>query len=177
MESVCRRGRLSSGARPMRSRLQEDEDRMKIAVSSDESCLLVESIIASLQKRGHVVLYSGPRAGEAAGDWPVVTAEAVRRVVRGEADEAVVLCYTGTGACLAANKVRGIRAALCIDPETASGARRWNHANVLALSIRLTTPARAEEILDAWFSGSPGLDEWNRQQVERIAEMERRESF
>lgn len=147
---------------------------MKIAISSDEHCVLVDSIIASLQKRGHVVFYFGPRSGEAAGDWPVVTAGAVSRVVRREADEAIVLCYTGTGACMAANKVRGIRAALCIDPETASGARRWNHANVLALSIRLITPARAEEILDAWFAGSPGLDDWNRRQVERIAEMEGR---
>lgn len=161
---------------PGRVRLEacawKNAGNMKIALSSDEHCELVDRLIASLQRRGHVVFYSGPRRGESAMDWPVVTVEAARRVVRGEADEAIVLCYTGTGACLAANKVRGIRAALCIDPETATGARRWNHANVLALSIRLITPERAEEILDAWFAGSPGKDEWNLRQVAAIAELE-----
>lgn len=73
-------------------------------------------------------------------------------VAQGEADEGIVLCWTGTGVSLAANKVAGIRAALCADAETARGARLWNKANVLALSMRLTTPALADEILESWFS-------------------------
>jgi ribose 5-phosphate isomerase B len=147
---------------------------MKIALSSDEYCELVDVIQLECQKRGHVVFYYGPRKGEASADWPVVTAEAAQKVQSGEADEAIVLCYTGTGASIAANKLRGIRAALCIDPETAKGARIWNHANVLALSIRLITPDRAREILDAWFNTEKSADEWNLRQLAHLAELEDR---
>lgn len=147
---------------------------MKIALSSDEYCDLVDAIQLECQKRGHVVFYHGPRKGQPAADWPDVTARAASQVQNGEADEAIVLCYTGTGASIAANKLRGIRAALCIDPETARGARIWNHANVLALSIRLTTVDRAREILDAWFSTEISDDEWNRCQIESVAKLEER---
>lgn len=147
---------------------------MKIAISSDEYCELVDVLQLECQKRGHVVFYHGPRKGDTAADWPAVTAEAARQVQSGEADEAIVLCYTGTGASIAANKLRGIRAALCIDPETAKGARIWNHANVLALSSRLITPVRAREILDAWFATEKSTDEWNRRQLARLAELEDR---
>ncbi len=87
------------------------------------------------------------------------------------------MCWTGTGASLAANKVPGVRAALCADAETARGARTWNHANVLALSLRSTSEPVAHEILDAWFATPYSQDEWNRQQVEKIRAMDtRRES-
>jgi ribose 5-phosphate isomerase B len=76
-------------------------------------------------------------------------------VAEGRADQGVVCCWTGTGASIAATKVPGIRAALCGDAETASGARRWNDANVLALSLRTTSEALLSEILDAWFEGRP----------------------
>ena len=82
------------------------------------------------------------------------------------------MCWTGTGASLAANKVVGIRAALCHDAETAKGARIWNHANVLALSLRATPVPIAREILDAWFSTPFGTDEWNLKQIERIRRIE-----
>jgi len=82
--------------------------------------------------------------------------------------------WTGTGASLAANKVTGIRAALCADAETARGARTWNHANVLALSLRSTSEPVAREILDAWFSTPYSQDEWNQRQVEKIRDMEKR---
>ena len=85
---------------------------------------------------------SGARQG-AAGEEPGPGAEL-----------GIVCCYTGTGVCMAANKVRGVRAALCVDAETARGARTWNDANVLALSLRLTTPALAREILGAWLSAA-----------------------
>ena len=148
---------------------------MKIAVSSDEHAALVNAVIEEIEKRGHSVEYFGPRAGEPASDandWPLVTLEAVARVADGRADEAVVMCWTGTGASLAANKVAGIRAALCHDAETARGARVWNHANVLALSLRATPVPIAREILDAWFSTPYSDDGWNLKQMARIRAIE-----
>jgi ribose 5-phosphate isomerase B len=144
---------------------------MRIAVSADERCHIVDVILEELADRGHEVLYFGPDPGEEK-DWPEVTAQAVRRVVTGEADEAIVMCWTGTGASIAANKVKGIRAALCHDAQTAKGARIWNHANVLALSMRATSDAVAKEILDAWFSTPYSTDDWNLRQIQRIAELE-----
>jgi ribose 5-phosphate isomerase B len=67
----------------------------------------------------------------------------------------VVCCFTGTGVAMAANKVPGVRAALCIDAETARGARQWNDANVLALSLRLTTAELGHEVIDAFFRSGP----------------------
>ena len=93
----------------------------------------------------------------------------------GQADQAVVCCWTGTGASIAANKVPGIRAALCSDAETAAGARRWNNANVLALSLRLTSPALRTEILDAWFANPPSEADDDRANVAHLAEIERAE--
>lgn len=148
---------------------------MRITISSDERSPLVDAVLEEVAKRGHAITYIGPRAGEPAGeanDWPLVTGRAVAQVVSGEADEAIVMCWTGTGASLAANKVVGIRAALCHDAETARGARVWNHANVLALSLRATSIPIACEILDAWFSTPYSTDEWNQRQIARIREME-----
>ncbi len=148
---------------------------MKIAVSSDEHSPLVDAVIEEIEKRGHQVEYFGPRAGQPASeanDWPLVTVEAATRVADGRAGEAVVMCWTGTGAGLAANKIAGIRAALCHDAETARGARVWNHANVLALSLRATPIPIAREILDAWFSTPYSDDEWNLRQIARIQTME-----
>lgn len=150
---------------------------MRITVSSDEHSPLVDAVIEEIEKRGHEVEYFGPRAGDPASeanDWPLVTVEAASRVADGRADEAVVMCWTGTGASLAANKVPGIRAALCHDAETAKGARVWNHANVLALSLRATPIPVAREILDAWFSTPYSDDDWNLRQMARIAQLETR---
>lgn len=144
---------------------------MKITLSTDERTHLVDAVIEELEKRGHEVEYFGPEAGQEA-DWPVVTREAAERVARGEANEGIVMCWTGTGASIAANKVSGIRAALVHDAETAKGARIWNHANVLALSLRATPEAVAKEILDAWFDTPYSDDEWNQQQIERIRAMD-----
>ena len=102
-------------------------------------------------------------------DWPLSVRNAAETVARGDTQEAIVCCWTGTGASIAANKVVGIRAALCADAETAKGARTWNHANVLALSLRSTSEAVAKEILDAWYGTPYSNDDWNRKQIERIA--------
>ncbi len=144
---------------------------MKIALSTDERTHLVEAVLEDLQKRGHEVTYFGPAPGREA-DWPEVTLEAVEQVAYGKADEAIVMCWTGTGCTLAANKVPGIRAALCGDAETAKGARIWNHANVLGLSLRATPEAVAKEILKAWFETPYSTDEWNLRQMQRIKEIE-----
>ncbi len=144
---------------------------MKISVSTDERTHLVDAVLEDLKRRGHDVAYFGPVAGEES-DWPDVTLQAVERVAQREADEAIVMCWTGTGCTISANKVPGIRAALCADAETAKGARIWNHANVLALSLRATPEAVAKEILDAWFDTALSTDEWNLRQMKRIREIE-----
>ncbi len=100
----------------------------------------------------------GALSEEERDDWAWASEAAARDVAEGRADQAVVACWTGTGASIAANKVAGARAALCADAETASGARKWNDANVLALSLRTTSEALLEEILDAWFAGEPSAD-------------------
>lgn len=141
---------------------------MKIAISCDEYAPLIDQLIAKVEKRGHDVSYFGPRKDETSLDWPVVTLNAVRQIEQGLADEAITLCWTGTGCSIIANKVHGIRAALCVDAETAKGARIWNHANVLALSLRLTSAPIIDEILDAWFSNPYSTDAWNVQQIDRI---------
>lgn len=126
---------------------------MKIALGSDEETTLTEFIHDKLADAGHKVTLHGPLAG-AESHWPGVAREVAEAVAQGLADEGILLCWTGTGVSLAANKVPGIRAALCADAQTARGARLWNNANVLCLSLRLTSPAVAAEILEAWFDTS-----------------------
>lgn len=145
---------------------------MTITVSTDERTHLVDVLLEELEKRRHEVLYFGPEPGEDAHDWPDVTLEAVERVASGQADEAIVMCWTGTGCSIAANKIPGIRAALCHDAETARGARIWNHANVLALSLRATPEPIVKEILDRWFDTPLSDDEWNLRQMARLREIE-----
>jgi ribose 5-phosphate isomerase B len=108
-------------------------------------------VVEELKKKGHEIVLFGPLVGEDT-PWPIVSQQLAESVVCGETDEGVLFCWTGTGASIAANKVPGIRAALCRDAETAKGARRWNDANVLVMSLRATPEAVAREILDAWFS-------------------------
>ena len=146
---------------------------MKIAVSTDERTHLVDAVLQELEKHGYEVEYYGPEPGKES-DWPEVTLQAVERVADGQADEAIVMCWTGTGCTLAANKVPGIRAALCQDAETAKGARIWNHANVLGLSLRATPEAVAKEILKTWFDTPYSDDEWNIRQMQRIKEIEKK---
>jgi len=147
---------------------------MKIAISTDEYFPLIDELLAEIKQRGHEPLYFGPTKEEKAKDWPLVTMQAIDAVKSGKAEEAIVLCWTGTGCTLIANKVPGIRAALCIDAETAKGARKWNHANVLGLSLRLTSSAILKEILAAWFETALTTDSWNLEQMKRVEEIEKR---
>ncbi|HEY4823634.1 MAG TPA: RpiB/LacA/LacB family sugar-phosphate isomerase, partial [Solirubrobacteraceae bacterium] len=106
-------------------------------------------------------------------DWAWASEAAARDVAEGRAEQAIVACWTGTGASIAANKVPGVRAALCADAPTAQGARRWNDANVLALSLRSTSQAELLEILDAWFAGEPSEQAEDRANVAHLGEIER----
>jgi ribose 5-phosphate isomerase B len=126
---------------------------LKIAVGSDEKTVLTDFVIEELKKRGHAVTLSGPLKGEAMG-WPDVGEKIGLDVSNRGADQGILFCWTGTGVTIAANKVPGVRAALCCDAETAKGARMWDDANVLAMSLRSTSTAVAKEILDSWFSSS-----------------------
>jgi ribose 5-phosphate isomerase B len=118
------------------------------------------------------VLFGPLEEGDAEVDWPLTSANVARAVAAGEVEQGIVCCWTGTGATIAANKVAGVRAALCHDAETAKGARVWNHANVLALSLRATSHAVAREILDAWFATPCSDDAWNLRQIERLRDLE-----
>jgi ribose 5-phosphate isomerase B len=130
---------------------------MKLAVGADERTLVTDAVVAELRRRGHEVELVGPLAEPGDGrlttvPWPGVARHVAEAVAAGAADEGILFCWTGTGVSIAANKVPGIRAALCADAETARGARLWNNANVLCLSLRRTSEVIAREILDAWFS-------------------------
>src|ERR671936_949377 len=147
---------------------------MRIAVAADERVGVADAVVDELRKRGHEVLAHGALNPDERDDWAWASEAAARDVADGRADQAVVCCWTGTGASIAANKVEGIRAALCGDAPTAEGARKWNDANVLALSLRATSEAELGEILDAWFAAGPSEDSTDVANVEHLADIERR---
>ncbi|MCS7207178.1 MAG: RpiB/LacA/LacB family sugar-phosphate isomerase [Dehalococcoidia bacterium] len=132
---------------------------MRIAIGSDEATPLTTWVLEHLRRLGHqVVPFGALREGDNP-NWPVVAQRVGEAVASGECQQGILFCWTGTGVCMAANKVPGVRAALCPDAPTAAGARKWNDANVLCMSLRLTTPAVAQEILDAWFTAQPDPSE------------------
>jgi ribose 5-phosphate isomerase B len=145
---------------------------MKIAVGSDMKTHLTDAVVEDLKKRGHEVAVFGALV-ETPAPWPKVAVEVAEKVASGEADQAVLFCWTGTGISLAANKVKGIRAALCHDAETARGARKWNDANVLAMSLRATSEQVAKEMMDAWFSTGPSEDSEDVKCLEYLADFEK----
>ena len=145
---------------------------VRIAVAADELTGVADALVDELCARGHEPVLHGAYAQAERDDWAWASEAAARDVAEGRAEQAVVCCWTGTGASIAANKVRGVRAALCGDAATADGARRWNDANVLALSLRTTSPALLAEILDAWFAGAPSPARDDRANVEHLSEIE-----
>jgi len=166
---------------------------MRVAVSADERAGVAGLLVDELRRRGHEVSPHGALAppgslpetdeppaggGEAGPDrreqWAWASEAAAREVADGRAAQAIVCCWTGTGASIAANKVPGVRAALCTDAATAAGARRWNDANALALSLRSTSEAELAEILDAWFATAPSDEAGDRANVEHLGEIELR---
>ena len=140
---------------------------MRIAFGSDERTVLTDAVAADLEARGHELVLVGPPGG---GDeqWAEMGRCVGDLVARGDCASGVCFCWTGTGASIAANKVAGVRAALCTDAATAAGARTWNDANVLVMGLRLTSPELAREMLDAWFATGP--DPGEAQNIARLEE-------
>jgi ribose 5-phosphate isomerase B len=145
---------------------------MRFAVCSDEAYDVNEIAIKHLESAGHEAVRFGSLETGKEAPWAEVAGDAAEAISRGECDEGVFFCWTGTGISMAANKVPGIRAALCIDAETARAARVWNHANVLALSNRLCSPDLVKEILNAWLETR--WDDRGDEAERTIAEIEKR---
>jgi ribose 5-phosphate isomerase B len=134
---------------------------MRSAFGTDERTPLTDAVCEELAARGHDVV---TRIEDE--PWPDVGRQVGETVARGDADRGVVCCWTGTGVSIAANKVAGVRAALCTDAETPRGARKWNDANVLAFGLRLTSPEVAKEMLDAFLGTDVDRDE--RMNIDRL---------
>jgi ribose 5-phosphate isomerase B len=126
---------------------------MKISVGADERLYVVDVVLDYLKDKGHQVIWHGPEKGKTQ-PWPEVAKRVALDVQSATALEGILFCWTGTGVSMAANKFKGIRAALCDDAETARGARLWNNANVLCMSMRRASEVVAKEILDMWFTTS-----------------------
>jgi ribose 5-phosphate isomerase B len=124
---------------------------VNVVLGSDMKTELTDAVEAKLRELGHDVTLVGPPAGEDLG-WADVGRTVGEAVAGGDAGTGVLFCWTGTGASIAANKVAGVRAALCTDGPTAEGARRYNDANVLVMSLRLTSVDVAGEMLERWFA-------------------------
>jgi ribose 5-phosphate isomerase B len=145
---------------------------LRVSVAADERTGVAEAVVEELRIRGHEPIPHGALGNGEREDWAWASEIAARDVSEGRTEQAIVCCWTGTGASIAANKLPGIRAALCGDAQTAAGARRWNDANVLALSLRATSEAELREILDAWFQTSPSADADDRANIGHLAEIE-----
>ncbi len=146
---------------------------MRLSVCADEHVGVAGLLLEALRARGHETLAHGVLAQDEHAGWAWAAEAVARDVAAGRAEQGIVCCWTGTGASIAANKVAGIRAALCLDGVSAAGARRWNDANVLALSLRATSEAELAEILDAWFTSEPSAEAEDRANVAHLAEIER----
>jgi ribose 5-phosphate isomerase B len=139
---------------------------MRIVVGADDEGAVADAVVDDLRERGHEVTVLERE------QWPEVARKVGEAVATGEADQGVVFCWTGTGTAMAANKVPGVRAALVWEPWIAEGARRWNDANVLVMSLKRTSSETAKEILDAWFAvEQPDPDE--AENIASVAELER----
>ena len=148
-------------------------DRMRIAIGSDERTHLTDTVVRELEKRGiELEVYGALSPERLECLWPQVGRDVARRAALGACDEGILFCWTGTGVTIVANKVPGVRAALCADAATAAGAKRWNHANVLAMSLRTTSTEVAREMLDAWFSTPYGEGE-DAECVAMVADIEK----
>ncbi|MEU7630382.1 RpiB/LacA/LacB family sugar-phosphate isomerase [Nocardia sp. NPDC049220] len=145
---------------------------MRISVAADERVGIAGELVEELARRGHWTVPHGALSDDERDDWAWASEAAARDVAAGRADQAVVCCWTGTGASIAANKVAGIRAALCTDAPTAAGARTWNDANILALSLRSTSSGELREILDAWFDTEPSTIPADQANIAHLSKIE-----
>ena len=145
---------------------------MKIAIGSDRKTFLTDFVIKDLKKRKYKIgLFGALKTGKKVL-WPKVGEEVAKRVAQKEYNQGILFCLTGTGASIVANKIPGIRAALCNDAKTAQRAREWNDANILVISLRQTSEILAKEILDSWFSAS--FDQNKKNRLDLLEEIEKR---
>ena len=143
------------------------DSTIKIVVGCDEKNDVTDAVVEELRRREHDVRVFEPE------QWPEVACKVGEEVAFGRADQGVLFCWTGTGTAMAANKVPGVRAALVWEPWIATGARRWNDANILVMSCKRLSPEMARDILDAWFDVE-GPDPEEAENIARLAEIERR---
>ncbi len=141
---------------------------MRIAVGSDMRQPVTDAVVDWLREQGYEVELIGPLIDGDDTEWAEASAATARAVTGGTADAAVLFCWSGTGACIAANKVPGARAALCGDAETARLARKYNHANVLVMSMRATSPAIAIEATQAFLATPWGEDDFDIRNVRAV---------
>lgn len=149
---------------------------MIIAIGSDERTLLTDAVEQELESKGHELVRFGALKEGASSDekrWTAAAKAVAEAVSQGECHTGVLFCWTGTGVAMAANKVPNVRAALCVDAQTAQGARRWNDANVLVMSLRLTSIAVAKEILREWCITQPDKDEENLRCLAELRDLEK----
>jgi ribose 5-phosphate isomerase B len=140
---------------------------MRIVFGADDEGAVAEAAADELRSYGHDVEVLER------GQWPDVAAQVARAVAAGDADQGMLFCWTGTGTSMAANKVPGVRAALAWEPWIAEGARKWNDANVLVMSLKRTSPEVAREIVRAWLAvDAPDPDE--AENIARLRELEQR---
>lgn len=149
------------------ARDRRDSGTVRVAVGADDAAPLADALIAELESRGLGIKRYGVQAGLPA-EWASIGRAVGEAVARGDADLGVVCCWTGTGISIAANKVPGVRAALCGDAVTAEGARKWNDANVLALSLRATSIPLGLEILDAFLRTPPSDEPKDRAEIAKL---------
>jgi len=138
---------------------------MKLVVASDEKTHLTDSVVEYLKKKGHKLILLGDLVKKN-GRWVEIGKEAAEKVANGKSDQGVIFCWSGTGICMAANRIKGIRAALCWDAETARLARKWDNANVICMSLRSTSEQEAREMLNAFFSTK--FDEENLNEMHKL---------
>lgn len=150
---------------------------MKLAIGSDERTHLTDFVCDELESQGHTLVKFGALCDTASREekrWTSAAHQVAESVSNGTCEQGILFCWTGTGVTIAANKVPNVRAALCTDAETAKGARRWNNANVLAMSLRLTSETVAKEMLREWFSTAPDTDAENQACLSELEENERK---
>ncbi len=144
---------------------------MNIGVSTDENTYLTGRVVRYLRDNGHKVFLFGAFKDEDQ-EWVDASVELAKAVAKGKCENGILFCWTGTGSSMAANKVKGARAALCTDPAQAKGAKKWNHANILVMSLALTKPVQAKKIMDAWFSEPYGSDDFDLRNFEKLKKLD-----
>ena len=147
---------------------------MRYSIGSDESTPLTDAIIRELYARGASLKLHGALTPSNDTNWPTVAKLVAYDVAKGQYDQGILLCWTGTGVTMVANKISGIRAALCADAITAGGARQWNDANVLCISLRSTSVQIALEILETWISNTE-VDKSELSNINRLKNMDKQE--